>query len=61
MILAVSKSVAKGAERLVLGVHNENTKALAFYKRQGFDPIDSRRFHVGLSVFCDSVLARTLR
>jgi hypothetical protein len=45
----------------VLGVHNENTKALAFYKRQGFDPIDSRRFHVGLSVFCDSVLARTLR
>jgi len=61
MNLAVSKSLSKGADRLVLGVHNENAKALAFYKRQGFNVIDSRRFHVGISVFCDSVLARTLR
>ena len=61
MNLAVAKAVSKGAERVVLGVHNENARALAFYKRQGFDVIDSRRFHVGISVFCDSVLARKLR
>ncbi len=61
MNLAVSKAVSKGADRVVLGVHNENLRALAFYKRQGFDVIDARQFHVGISVFCDSVLARKLR
>jgi ribosomal protein S18 acetylase RimI-like enzyme len=61
MNLAVAKAVSKGANRLVLGVHNDNAKALAFYKRQGFDVIDGRKFCVGESVFCDSVLARTLR
>jgi diamine N-acetyltransferase len=60
MNLAVSKAIAKGASRLVLGVHNENTRALAFYKRQGFEIIDERKFPVGSSVFCDSVLARRL-
>jgi ribosomal protein S18 acetylase RimI-like enzyme len=60
MNLAVAKAVSKGAERVVLGVHNENARALAFYKRQGFHVINSRRFHVGISVFCDSVLARKL-
>jgi ribosomal protein S18 acetylase RimI-like enzyme len=61
MNLAVQKAVAKGAERVVLGVHKENTKALAFYQRQGFETIDERQFHVGASVFCDAVLARALR
>jgi ribosomal protein S18 acetylase RimI-like enzyme len=61
MNLAVSKAISKGADRVVLGVHNENARARAFYKRQGFDVIDARQFHVGISVFCDSVLARRLR
>jgi ribosomal protein S18 acetylase RimI-like enzyme len=61
MNLAVAKAMNKGADRLVLGVHNDNIRALAFYKRQGFDVIDSRSFQVGASVFCDSVLARKLR
>ncbi len=61
MNLAVSKALTRGASRLVLGVHNENVRALAFYKRQGFVVIDERKFPVGDSVFCDSVLARTLR
>jgi len=61
MNLAVAKSLSRGAERVVLGVHNENERALAFYQRQGFVAIDARKFHVGISVFCDSVLARTLR
>jgi ribosomal protein S18 acetylase RimI-like enzyme len=61
MNLAVGKAFSRGAERVVLGVHNDNARALAFYKRQAFDVIDSRRFHVGESVFCDSVLARKIR
>jgi ribosomal protein S18 acetylase RimI-like enzyme len=61
MNLAVSKAISKGARRLVLGVHNENARALAFYKRQGYEIVDDRKFHVGHSVFCDSVLARPLR
>ena len=61
MNLAISKAVAKGANRLVLGVHDENARVLAFYKRQGFEAINSRKFHVYESVFCDAVLARTLR
>jgi ribosomal protein S18 acetylase RimI-like enzyme len=61
MNLAVSKAISKGARRLVLGVHNENTRALAFYKRQGYEIIDDRKFQVANSVFCDHVLARPLR
>jgi ribosomal protein S18 acetylase RimI-like enzyme len=61
MNLAVAKAVARGAARVVLGVHNDNARALAFYARQGFRVIDSRSFQVGTSVFCDSVLGRALR
>jgi ribosomal protein S18 acetylase RimI-like enzyme len=61
MNLAIAKAVNKGAERVVLGVHNDNVRALAFYKRQGFDVIGGRSFQVGASVFSDSVLARKLR
>ena len=61
MNLAVAKAVSKGAARLVLGVHNDNARALAFYQRQGFSVIDGREFCVGESIFCDKVLARPLR
>jgi ribosomal protein S18 acetylase RimI-like enzyme len=61
MNLAVAKAISKGAARLVLGVHNDNASALAFYQRQGFSIIDGRKFCVGDSIFCDKVLARKLR
>ncbi|HTZ70626.1 MAG TPA: GNAT family N-acetyltransferase [Acetobacteraceae bacterium] len=61
MNLALAKANSKGASRLVLGVHKDNERALAFYKRQGFDVIDDRTFKVGESCFCDFVLARPLR
>lgn len=60
MNLALSHARNRGAERAVLGVHNDNARALAFYKRQGFEKIGDRNFAVGGSVFFDSVLARTL-
>ncbi len=60
MELAVAAAVAQRAERLLLGVHPENQRALAFYKRTGFRQIGERRFHVGPSVFVDPVLALEL-
>ena len=60
MNLAVAEARARGAERLVLGVHNDNARALAFYGRQGFAVIAARKFVVGGTVCSDSVLALEL-
>ncbi len=60
MALAVEEARTRGASRLVLGMHDENTRALAFYVRQGFRRIGARRFVVGGTVCSDSVLARSL-
>ena len=46
--------------RLLLGVHRDNERALSFYRKNGFEPIGTRTFQVGASVFDDLVLARTL-
>lgn len=57
MELAVASARAQGAGRLLLGVHPENVRALAFYRKNGFRQIGERRFQVGPSVFVDPVLA----
>lgn len=61
MNLALSRAREKGAARVVLGVHKENAKALAFYARHGFEPVAGRSFTVGSRVYCDHVMARRLR
>ena len=48
------------AKRLLLGVHPGNKRALAFYRRNGFEKIGVRTFQVGASTFEDPVLAREL-
>ena len=60
MAAAVAHAQALGAPRVVLGTHEGNAKALAFYARQGFGHIAGRRFTVGTSIFCDHVLAKDL-
>jgi ribosomal protein S18 acetylase RimI-like enzyme len=60
MNLALSRAASSEANRVVLGVHNDNVRALAFYRRQGFDVIDGRKFQVGETLCCDSVLARAI-
>jgi ribosomal protein S18 acetylase RimI-like enzyme len=60
MNLAIAEARRRGAPRLVLGVHNDNARALSFYDRQGFRIIAGRKFQVGQSIFCDSVLALPL-
>ena len=60
MDAALVNARERGAERLLLGVHPENYRALAFYRRNGFAVIGTRSFQVGMSVFEDPVLAREL-
>lgn len=58
---AVERARVSGAERLLLGVYAGNTRALAFYKKNGFSKLADRRFQVGEQDYEDVVLAKALR
>lgn len=60
MELAIEHAKKQGAKRLLLGVHPDNQRALAFYRKNGFVQIGTRTFHVGDSTFVDPVFALTL-
>ena len=60
MRLAVEEAVRRGARRLLLGVYAGNGRAVAFYRKQGFEPVARRRFQVGPRDYDDIVFARTL-
>lgn len=51
---------ARGRKRLLLGVKEDNHRALAFYAKQGFEQIATRRYDVGGTLYDDVVLAREL-
>ncbi len=53
-------AAAEGHRRLLLGVYARNDRALAFYRKQGFADIGTRRFDVGGNLYDDRVLARPL-
>ncbi|HET8611630.1 MAG TPA: GNAT family N-acetyltransferase [Sphingomonas sp.] len=57
---AVGWAMRRGARRLLLGVYAGNARAIAFYRKQGFEPIADRRFRVGDRDYDDVVLARPL-
>jgi ribosomal protein S18 acetylase RimI-like enzyme len=57
---AIDHAVAVGAKRLLLGVYKNNTRALAFYDRMGFEKIGVRQFEVGGRIYDDWVLALTV-
>ena len=60
MELAISSAREQHAKRLLLGVHPDNQRALAFYRKNGFVQIGVRTFQVGTSAFEDPVLALNL-
>jgi len=60
MELAIASAREQQAKRLLLGVHPENRRALAFYAKNGFEKIGVRTFQVGSTFFEDPVLALTL-
>jgi ribosomal protein S18 acetylase RimI-like enzyme len=51
---------AQGHERLLLGVKNDNHRALRFYRKHGFAEVGTRSFQVGAGRYDDLVLARPL-
>ncbi|MBB6427669.1 GNAT family N-acetyltransferase [Sphingopyxis sp. JAI128] len=51
---------ASGYNRLLLGVYVRNDRAIAFYRKQGFVDLATRRFNVGGKFYDDLVLARPL-
>jgi len=58
---AVTKhAIALTAPRLLLGTYQENHRAVAFYKREGFEQIGARKFKVGDQLFDDIVMAKAL-
>ena len=60
MELAIAYARSYRAPHLLLGVHPENLRALAFYRRNGFVQVGTRQFQVGGSLFEDPVLSLTL-
>lgn len=60
MDLAIASARRQQAKHLLLGVHPDNQRALAFYRKNGFVQIGVRKFQVGTSVFEDPVLSLTL-
>lgn len=60
MAAAIEGARTAGAGRLLLGVYGENSRAIAFYARQGFVEAGVRKFRVGANDYDDLVLARGL-
>lgn len=59
-LISAVLAASQGHERLLLGVKNDNHRALAFYRKQGFEIIGTRHFDVGGTLYDDYVLARAL-
>ncbi len=60
MDAALDYTAKTQARRVVLGVYDDNLRAMRFYEKHGFSPIGRRRFSVGGQVYDDAVLARAL-
>ncbi len=60
MAAAIAEAESRGAQRLTLGVHAGNARALRFYERNAFVRIGSRQFTVGPLVCDDWVMGRML-
>jgi ribosomal protein S18 acetylase RimI-like enzyme len=57
---AIASAREQHARRFLLGVHPENHRAQAFYRKNDFVQIGTRRFQVGPETFEDPVFALTL-
>jgi diamine N-acetyltransferase len=61
LMTAVLEAAAQaGFTRMLLGVFGGNSRAMAFYARQGYAEAGVRKFRVGANEYDDLVLARSL-
>lgn len=57
--LAEAEARRQNRTRLLLGVYHQNP-TLAWYARQSFQQVGTRRFQVGANMFRDLILAKSL-
>lgn len=57
---ATAHAKALKAPTFLLGTYEENVRAIAFYKREGFTQVGTRQFQVGDKLFDDIVMAKPL-
>ena len=60
MNAAIRDAQSMGCSRLLLGTHENNTRAIDFYRRNGFAEAGTRTFQVGSQCCCDLIFARPL-
>ena len=60
MASAIANARSLGKTRLLLGTHEGNQRAIAFYRRNGFSDAGRRTFQVGAQQCCDLILAKPL-
>lgn len=60
MNAAISDAQSMGCRRLLLGTNENNQRAAAFYRRNGFEIAGTRSFQVGSQCCCDLIFARAL-
>jgi ribosomal protein S18 acetylase RimI-like enzyme len=60
MDAAVADARSLGASRLLLGTHDMNLHAIAFYRRNGFSEVGTRIFHVGTQQCRDLIFGKAL-
>lgn len=60
MDAALAHAKACAAPSVRLGTYHDNQRAIAFYRRNGFETVGTRRFRVGHREFDDLVMARPL-
>src|SRR3990167_2590985 len=58
MTTAMDAAAQAGFTRMLLGVFGGNSRAIAFYARQGYVEAGGRKFRVGATEYDDLVLAR---
>ena len=57
---AITNALALGRNRILLGTHANNTRAIAFYLRNGFAEAGTRTFQVGSQLCSDLIFAKKL-
>ncbi|MEO0466595.1 MAG: GNAT family N-acetyltransferase [Pseudomonadota bacterium] len=57
MTASIAHARSLSAKRLWLGTYEQNHRAIAFYKRNGFTTVGTRQFQVGDQMFDDIVMS----
>jgi ribosomal protein S18 acetylase RimI-like enzyme len=60
MNAAIADAQSLGHTRLLLGTHENNRRAISFYRRNNFADAGTRTFQVGTQYCCDLIMARPL-